>query len=115
MGMLEVALDPATVAVDPGKVLNRVWVSNGAGLLEESVSLPVSRSGIAPLEEMPATHAGEQVTAIEATGSLHRAWATELERLHPGSLRCSRRRKRRQRGSGWTLAGSRPTTVTAPR
>ena len=87
--MLEVALDPATVvvAVDPGKVMNRVWVSNGAGLLEEPVSLPVARSGIVALEAMLATHAGERVIAIEATGSLHRAWATELERLHPGALR----------------------------
>lgn len=89
MGMLEVALDPATVvvAVDPGKVMNRVWVSNGTGLLEEPVSLPVARSGIAALEKMLAAHAGEQVIAIEATGSLHRAWAAELERLHPGALR----------------------------
>src|SRR6478736_4370029 len=89
MGMLEVALDPATVvvAVDPGKVMNRVWVSNGTGLLEEPVSLPVARSGIAALEKMLAAHSGEQVIAIEATGSLHRAWAAELERLHPGSLR----------------------------
>jgi len=89
MGMLEVALDPATVvvAVDPGKVMNRVWVSNGQGLLEEPVSLPVARSGIAALEKMLAGHAGERVIAIEATGSLHRAWAAELERLHPGSLR----------------------------
>jgi transposase len=89
MGMLEVALDPATVvvAVDPGKVMNRVWVSNGSGLLEEPVSLPVARSGIAALEKMLAAHAGEQVIAIEATGSLHRAWAAELERRHPGALR----------------------------
>lgn len=89
MGMLEVALDPATVvvAVDPGKVMNRVWVSNGTGLLEGPVSLPVARSGIAALEKMLAAHAGEQVIAIEATGSLHRAWAAELERRHPGSLR----------------------------
>jgi transposase len=89
MAMLDVALDPATVvvAVDPGKVMNRVWVSNGAGLLEEPVSLPVARSGIAALEKMLAAHAGEPVIAIEATGSLHRAWAAELERLHPGSLR----------------------------
>jgi hypothetical protein len=36
MSMLEVALNPATVivAVDPGKVVNRVWVSNGTGLRE---------------------------------------------------------------------------------
>jgi transposase len=89
MAMLEVALDPATVvvAVDPGKVMNRVWVSNGTGLLEEPVSLSVARSGIAALEQMLAAHAGVQVIAIEATGSLHRAWAAELERLHPGSLR----------------------------
>jgi hypothetical protein len=41
MGLLE-------VAVDPGKVMNRVWVSNGAGLLKEPVSLPVARSGLTP-------------------------------------------------------------------
>lgn len=58
-----------------GKVMNRVWVSDGAGLLEEPVSLPVARSGIAALEKMLAAHAGERVIAIEATGSLHRAWA----------------------------------------
>jgi hypothetical protein len=87
--MLEVALDPATVvvAVDPGKVLNRVWVSDGTGLLEDPVSLPVARSGIAALEKMLAAHAGEWVIAIEATGSLHRAWAAELERRHPGVIR----------------------------
>lgn len=106
MGMLEVALDPATVvvAVDPGKVMNRVWVSNGAGLLEEPVSFPVARSGIAALEKMLAAHAGEQVIAIEATGALHRAWATELERLHPGSLRLfapsETKAARQQLGSG---------------
>jgi transposase len=40
MSMLEVALDPATVivAVDPGKVMNRVWVSNGTGLLTRKFS-----------------------------------------------------------------------------
>lgn len=89
MSFLQVALEPSTVvvAVDPGKVMNRVWVSNGAGLLEEPVSLPVARSGIAALEKMLAVHAGEQVIAIEATGSLHRAWAAELERRHPGAIR----------------------------
>ncbi len=89
MSMLDVALDPATVvvAVDPGKVMNRVWVSNGSGLLDEPVSLPVARSGIAALEPLLATHSGEQVIAIEATGSLHRAWAAEMDRLHPGAIR----------------------------
>lgn len=89
MSILQVALGPSTVvvAVDPGKVMNRVWVSNGTGLLEEPVSLPVARSGIAALEGLLAAHPGEQVIAIEATGSLHRAWAAELERLHPGAIR----------------------------
>jgi transposase len=106
MSMLGVALDPATVvvAVDPGKVMNRVWVSNGTGLLEEPVSLPVARAGISALEAILAAHAGERVIAIEATGSLHRAWAAELERLHPGALRVfapsETRAARTQLGSG---------------
>jgi hypothetical protein len=89
MAVLQTALERSTVvvAVDPGKVMNRVWVSNGSGLLEEPVSLPVTRSGIAALEKMLAAHGGEQVIAIEATGSLHRAWAAELDRLHPGAIR----------------------------
>lgn len=91
MAILEVALDPATVivAVDPGKVLNRVWVSNGTGLLEDPVSLPVSREGIGRLERLLRVHATAEgsVIAIEATGSLHRSWAIELERLHPGAVR----------------------------
>lgn len=90
MSILEVAVDPATVivAVDPGKVLNRVWVSKGAGLLEDPVSLPVSREGIGQLERLLTDHAAAgPVIAIEATGSLHRSWASELERLHPGAVR----------------------------
>ena len=90
MSMLAVALDPATVivAVDPGKVLNRVWVSNGAGLLAGPVSLPVSREGVQALERLLAEgDAGEPVIAVEATGDLHRSWVSELERRHPGSVR----------------------------
>lgn len=91
MASLEVALDPATVivAVDPGKVLNRIWVSNGAGLLEDPVSLPVSREGVGRLERLLTAHAAAEgpVIAIEATGSLHRSWVIELERLHPGAVR----------------------------
>jgi hypothetical protein len=35
MSLLQAALEPSTlvVAVDPGKVMNRVWVSDGSGLL----------------------------------------------------------------------------------
>jgi transposase len=90
MSILDVALDPATVvvAVDPGKVMNRVWVSDGSGLLADPVSLPVAREGIAALERLLSAHRGfGPVIAIEATGSLHRAWAGELERLHPGGVR----------------------------
>lgn len=38
MSISEVALDPTTVivAVDPGKMLNRVWVSNGGGTARRS-------------------------------------------------------------------------------
>jgi transposase len=90
MSTLAVALDPATVivAVDPGKVLNRVWVSNGTGLLAEPVSLPVSREGVHSLGRLLAAHdAKEPVIAVEATGDLHRSWVSELERCHPGSVR----------------------------
>jgi transposase len=107
MSMLEVALDPATVvvAVDPGKVLNRVWVSNGAGLLAEPVSLPVSREGVHVLERLLAERdAAEPVIAVEATGDLHRSWVAELERRHPGSVRMfapsETRAARIQLGSG---------------
>jgi transposase len=90
MTMLEVALDPATVivAVDPGKASNRVWVSDGSGLLVDPVSLPVAREGISRLERLLVEHAAvDPVIAVEATGSLHRSWVVELERRHPGSVR----------------------------
>jgi transposase len=74
------------VAIDPGKVVNRVWVTDRAGMLGEPLSLPTSRAGIDRLEALVA--GGESpVFALEATGSLHRAWAAELERRWPGSLR----------------------------
>jgi transposase len=90
MSVLEVALDPSTVivAVDPGKTFNRVWISNGSGLLADPMSLSVSREGIAQLELALNKHGPDDpVIAIEATGSLHRPWVVELERRHPGSVR----------------------------
>jgi len=78
--------DRLVVAVDPGKVLNRVWLADRErGLVGEAVSLPSSRAGIERLAGM--VGGAEPVIAIEATGSLHRAWASELERRWPGSLR----------------------------
>lgn len=90
MSVLEVALDPSTVivAVDPGKAFNRVWISDGSGLLTVPMSLSVSREGIAELERALNKHGlTAPVIAIEATGSLHRPWVAELERRHPGSVR----------------------------
>jgi transposase len=90
VSVLGIALDPATVivAVDPGKAFNRVWISDGSGSLLDPMSLPVSGAGISQLEvELSRRGAAEPVFAVEASGSLHRPWAAELERRHPGSVR----------------------------
>jgi len=84
---------PATalmVAVDPGKVSNRVWLTGGErGLIGEPVSLPVLREGVDALAELIVTSgvAGAPRIAVEATGRLHHAWVAELERRWPGSVR----------------------------
>jgi hypothetical protein len=82
----EVSADRVIVAVDPGKAVNRVWVTTGAGVVGEPVSLPTSRDGLERLGAL-VDGRGVPVFAVEATGSLHRAWAAELERRWPGSLR----------------------------
>ncbi len=92
MSLLQAALEPSTLvlAVDPGKVSNRVWLSDGSGLLAEPVSMPVSRAGLIGVEDLISAQAGRHpavVIAIEATGSLHRAWSTALERRYPGAVR----------------------------
>jgi transposase len=85
----EVPADCLVVAIDPGKVSNRVWLTSGErGLIGEPVSLPVLREGVDELERLiEASRAGAPVIGIEATGALHRAWAAEVERRWPGSLR----------------------------
>lgn len=107
--LLQAPLAPSTlvVAIDPGKVMNRVWVSDGEGLVTDPVSMPVSRAGVENLERTvneQAVGRGQVVIAIEATGSLHQSWAAELERLHPGSVRLfapsETRAARTQLGSG---------------
>ena len=77
------------MAIDPSKVTNRVLLANGEqGLIGEPVLLPTKRDGIDRLCELiSSTTATETVIAIEATGSLHVPWATELERRLPDSLR----------------------------
>ncbi len=71
------------VAIDPGKAFNRVWLTSGErGLIGAPVSLPVLRDGVDELERLIAASGvdGPPVIGLEATGSLHRAWAAEIER-----------------------------------
>jgi transposase len=86
----EVPATSLVVAIDPGKAFNRVWLTTGKqGLIGEPVSLPVLRDGIDELASLIYASGveGPPVIGLEATGSLHRAWAVELERRWPGSLR----------------------------
>lgn len=86
----EVPATSLVVAIDPGKAFNRVWLTTGErGLIGDPVSLPVLRDGIDELARLIVASGveGPPVIGLEATGSLHRAWATELERRWPGSLR----------------------------
>ena len=73
------------VAIDPGKAEHRVWVTDRGGVVGEPLSLPSSRAGLDRLQALVGT--APATFAIEATGALHRAWAAELERRWPGSLR----------------------------
>ncbi|MCA1700219.1 MAG: IS110 family transposase [Actinobacteria bacterium] len=84
-----VAGDRLVVAIDPGKVECRVWLSTGErGLLCEPLSLPTSRRGLAELERLVARgDAGAPLIALEQTGALHRAWQAALEQRWPGALR----------------------------
>lgn len=86
----EVPATSLVVAVDPGKAFNRVWLTSGErGLIGEPVSLPVLRDGVDELQRLidECGIAGVPVIGMEATGALHRAWAAEIERRWPGSLR----------------------------
>jgi transposase len=86
----EVPATSLVVAIDPGKAFHRVWLTSGErGLIGEPVSLPVLRDGVDELARLIAASGvgGRPVIGLEATGSLHRAWATEIERRWPGSLR----------------------------
>jgi transposase len=92
VGLLQEVLPGSTlvVAIDPGKVSNRVWLSTGeAGEVVPPLSLPVLRPGLEELHRLVLTHAGPAgpVFAIEATGGLHQAWMRELNQRFPGSVR----------------------------
>jgi transposase len=84
------AAETLVVAIDPGKVMNRVWLASGErGLIGEPFSLPTLREGVEELERLVSRSgvSGAPVIAVEATGSLHRAWTVELERRFPGCVR----------------------------
>jgi transposase len=85
----ELPASTLVVAIDPGKVSNRVLLASGErGAIGEPVSLSVQRDGFEQLCRLiESTGASETVVALEATGSLHLPWARELERRLPGSLR----------------------------
>ncbi len=52
-GLLEsVLVGRVIVAIDPGKVLHRVWITTGDGLLGDPVSLPTSRAGLDRREDI---------------------------------------------------------------
>jgi transposase len=91
MSVLQVPLDPETVvvAVDPGKVTNRVWISDGTGWLERPISVPVSEAGVEQVLGLVSAHPSSvaPVIAVEATGSLHQAFVAGLEQRFPGSTR----------------------------
>ena len=71
-----VAMSVLVVAVDPGKVSSRVWLtSRESGLIGAPVSLPVLREGIDHLAGLIGASgvAGPPTIAVEATGRLHQA------------------------------------------
>lgn len=90
--VLRSVLDQRTlaVAIDPGKVEQRVWLATGeGGLIGEPVSLPLSQAGVERLDRLiaDAGAVGAPVIGVEATGALHRPLVRALERRFPGSLR----------------------------
>jgi transposase len=82
----ELSAGRVIVAIDPGKVRHRVWVTRADGLVGTPLSLPSSRAGVDRVASLLDGRSAP-LFAVEATGSLHRAWAAELERRWPGSLR----------------------------
>jgi hypothetical protein len=95
LGLLlrEVPGDRLVVAIDPGKVTDRVWLTSGErGLIGEPVSLPVLRDGVDELARLMASGVGgPPVIGIEATGALDRGWAAEVNVGGRGRLGCWRR------------------------
>lgn len=91
VGLLQETLPGSTlvVAVDPGKVAHRVWLSTGEqGPVVEPRTVAVLRSGLDELDQLVRSlQAPAVVFAVEATGALHRAWVQELSQRFPDSVR----------------------------
>jgi hypothetical protein len=102
-----VAPDRLVVAIDPGKVESRVWLSTGErGLIGEPQSLPTSRAGLAALDRLvAASEAGAPLIALEQTGALHRAWQAASSSDGRERCGCSRRPRPRQRAPSWDHGG----------
>jgi hypothetical protein len=90
--LLQRSLPPSTlvVAIDPGKAPHRVWLStDAAGLVTEPLTVPVLRAGLETLDGLVRRYSagGQLVFAVEAAGSLHRAWVSDLSRRFPAPVR----------------------------
>jgi Transposase len=86
----ELSATSLVVAIDCGKVANRVMLASGEhGVIGEPASLSTLSGGVEKLEHWIAEHVNGKppVIAVEATGALHQAWVRELERRFEGSVR----------------------------
>jgi len=92
----EVPGDRLAVAIDPGKVSHRVWLTTGErGLIGEPVSLPVFRDGVEELERLIAGSGVSQRAAGDRDRSHRRAASRMGGRLSGvGRARWQRSRSR---------------------
>jgi len=90
------------LAVDPGKVTNRVWVSNGAGLIADPVSLSVARDEISrALGDQGGSSPGtwcrgrrvilrlrerENASTAQSWNNPGAAWVQSITRYSPGPI-----------------------------
>ena len=114
----EVPASSLVIAIDPGKAMNRVWLTTGErGLIGEPVSLPVLRDGIDELERLIVESgvAGPPVIGLEATGRCIGHGRRRSSGAGRGRCGCSRRQRRRPLARSSGRGGSRPTIVIARR
>jgi hypothetical protein len=74
VGLLREALPASTlvIAIDPGKVSNRVWLSTGeAGEVVPPLSLPVLRPGLEQLHRREGSGVVDTMRTSGETGAAH--------------------------------------------